>query len=708
MTNPRTITTVLLLLIGLTSAWAADHASHGGAVPATERELFHPSPIRPARLITDQPGRSFPITTRSARAQAFFDQGLAMFHADWPQEAERAFLTALRHDPDAFLPHWGIALTHLVRDPWGAVPSLVNLQSRRELAAALKPSERALLRLLPPTIAIETNANWRPLLIRRLRAGMARNETHDEMRALLITLLCGPWHARLGDLGESRDTVLALLDDARAADPTHPVLRSGLRLWANELRHDPYHTPAKYFAPDSLRLDPAVPFHWGLLGRYLAERGKFAEAIQLSAVATRSYHQWATLNQVPPDRLPDYARSRLVQGAQHLATGDAETALAIARELLRQPRHPRWNNVTNRFGSAYAGRRLFLDAAFTCGRWEELAAQLSSWRDALPTDPVLKAEHEFARAATSHFLERREEFTAAARRLRTIHSAVAGEFQERQPETNEDAHHGSMLAWLLDGGEDYLSVKDWHRSVQALERARQGDTDRAARMLAGSRRVHPLLRARLLWSIGRQREAGQALLNTTGLALPLRVKAMQMAAQSPATFPLTFSPQPGAPPQLSTWQPQHFPDVAIPLLDGSRLDARTLRGRHTLLIFIYSSNCEHCVDQLAAVRKQAAAIRAADLDVVVIAGQPAASLSAWLQTQPPYPARFGADPDEQWFPRAGAYDEFNDLPLHATIYLDPTGRELWRDVGHEPFMDIDFLIQETLRFRSAYPTTPAD
>ena len=126
------------------------------------------------------------------------------------------------------------------------------------------------------------------------------------------------------------------------------------------------------------------------------------------------------------------------------------------------------------------------------------------------------------------------------------------------------------------------------------------------------------------------------------------------------------------------------------------------------MIFIYNSTCSHCVDQLGALRKHADVLKAADLDVRVVAGQSAESLQEWLASVAKFPATFGADPEEKWFRTIGAYDDFNDMPLHATIYVDPEGSMLWQDIGFEPFMDIELFVAETLRLRKAYPAGQAD
>jgi tetratricopeptide (TPR) repeat protein len=68
------------------------------------------APSLPARLLEGQGRIHFPITTSSAQAQEFFDQGVAQMHSFWSMEAERSFLQAAALDPQAPMPQWGIAM----------------------------------------------------------------------------------------------------------------------------------------------------------------------------------------------------------------------------------------------------------------------------------------------------------------------------------------------------------------------------------------------------------------------------------------------------------------------------------------------------------------------------------------------------------------------------------------------------------------------
>jgi len=67
-------------------------------------------PSLPAKLLDGQGRIDFKITTRSAEAQAFFNQGVAQMHSFWAREAERSFLQAAKLDSEAPMPQWGIAM----------------------------------------------------------------------------------------------------------------------------------------------------------------------------------------------------------------------------------------------------------------------------------------------------------------------------------------------------------------------------------------------------------------------------------------------------------------------------------------------------------------------------------------------------------------------------------------------------------------------
>src|SRR5262245_16303059 len=92
------------------------HADPGGPAGATgpgnsaRGAAFDAGP-RQAAVRLDGTGKvSFPVTTRSAEAQAFFDQGVGQLYGYWFFEAERSFRQAAALDPDCAMAYWGMAV----------------------------------------------------------------------------------------------------------------------------------------------------------------------------------------------------------------------------------------------------------------------------------------------------------------------------------------------------------------------------------------------------------------------------------------------------------------------------------------------------------------------------------------------------------------------------------------------------------------------
>ena len=100
---PRRVVFFLLLAL----------SNHGCASPDEDGVEPRPAPVSTSAVpLVDGMGRiDFPITTNSAQAQAFFNQGVAQLYGFWFAEAELSFIEAARLDPGAAMAYWGIAMT---------------------------------------------------------------------------------------------------------------------------------------------------------------------------------------------------------------------------------------------------------------------------------------------------------------------------------------------------------------------------------------------------------------------------------------------------------------------------------------------------------------------------------------------------------------------------------------------------------------------
>src|SRR5207244_2808913 len=95
---------LLTVLLRCVTAFADDAPAPGGkpgAGHSTHGDAFDEGPRQAAVLMQGMGAVSFPITTQSAEAQRFFDQGVAQLHGFWFYEAERSFRQAAKFDDAA-------------------------------------------------------------------------------------------------------------------------------------------------------------------------------------------------------------------------------------------------------------------------------------------------------------------------------------------------------------------------------------------------------------------------------------------------------------------------------------------------------------------------------------------------------------------------------------------------------------------------------
>src|SRR5258708_1710485 len=96
---------------------------------------------------------TYKITTTNERAQTFFDQGLRLAYAFNHGEAQRAFRTAQKLDPDCAMCFWGEALVlgpniNLPIHAHPVPPAYAAAQKANALAGKASPREQALIRAL--------------------------------------------------------------------------------------------------------------------------------------------------------------------------------------------------------------------------------------------------------------------------------------------------------------------------------------------------------------------------------------------------------------------------------------------------------------------------------------------------------------------------------------------------------------------------------
>src|SRR5262245_27762774 len=140
-------------------------------VPPTEMQAATPAPDfanREPPLWDGLGSISYKVSTPSAEAQAYFDQGLRLAYAFNHGEAQRAFRKAQKLDPSCAMCFWGEALVlgpniNLPMQDDAAAPAFTAVQVALALSANASPREQALIAALATRYTQDPKADRTPL-----------------------------------------------------------------------------------------------------------------------------------------------------------------------------------------------------------------------------------------------------------------------------------------------------------------------------------------------------------------------------------------------------------------------------------------------------------------------------------------------------------------------------------------------------------------
>jgi len=204
-----------------------------GSILAQEHQA-HPQPKpKPATLMVGLGDLHHPVSTKSAPAQQFFDQGLRLIYAFNHDEAARSFRRAADLDPKLALAYWGIAeaVGPNYNDPASDerfAEAHNAIQKAVDLSSGASPAEQAYIQAMALRFPADPKADRR----------QAAEAYHDAMREVAkkfpddldaATLFAesgmnlhpwGLWH-KDGTPEEGTNEIVATLESVLKRDPNH-------------------------------------------------------------------------------------------------------------------------------------------------------------------------------------------------------------------------------------------------------------------------------------------------------------------------------------------------------------------------------------------------------------------------------------------------------------------------------------------------------
>ena len=146
------------------------------------------------------------------------------------------------------------------------------------------------------------------------------------------------------------------------------------------------------------------------------------------------------------------------------------------------------------------------------------------------------------------------------------------------------------------------------------------------------------------------------------------------------------------------WQPSAAPSWQATDSDGKPTGSREFQGRPHIVIFYLGHGCLHCAEQLQEFGPRAQDFADEGIDMIAISSDGQEGLMQSVQNYGgAMPIRLASNENLDIFRKFRAFDDFENVPLHGTFLIDGEGKVLWQDISYEPFMEPQFLLDESLR-----------
>ncbi|MDX2177164.1 MAG: redoxin domain-containing protein [Candidatus Sumerlaeia bacterium] len=712
----------LFMMLGAAQTAAPEsrpgHSQHGSAFDTGMRQ-------KPWRMegIGEAP---FPITTKVPEVQQWFDQGNALLHSFWYEEAERSFRWCLKLDPDCAMAYWGLARCGI---NWSSglsdYPEVKRYKDFLKEAVRRKdsvtPRERMYIEAFDETLRVEQDERSK-LMLKKLH-GIALAYPDDIEAAALLALVSI-------ESGNALGTEMIVRDILRR-NPEHPGAHHvRIHNWDGEFAEQAMASCQAYG-----RLVPGIGHSMHMPGHNYSKIGMWHEAAYSMDAATRVELRYMNERLALPFETWNYAHNRNYLCYLQEQLGMAEAALQGAGDLMAAPRQPkvgeepqygifdegmaaqiralvkfeRWDDILapgtiawrdtedDKLGQAYletlayTGQGKTVDARSRLAEFKELAKPLAETPiPDMPGDPYeveLNVAEGLLCAAEGNILD--------ATRFLADAAAIESKQRDGYMYPNDPPYAPWPVNRLL--GDVYLRADEMTLAIKAYERALEQEPNDAF-SLAGLAQAHFKRgdRERAEEYAGRFGYVWSAC--DPGLRWKEEVDALGLSAK-----PIALTPAPER--RYSTdaqakigpldWEPFAAPKLECMDSEGKAVRLEDYRGKNVILVFYLGEECVHCVEQLIAINTRASEWQGENAVVLAVSSAlPEDNESAEGLRE--LSIKLLSDKDHETARRFTSYDDFEEMELHSTILIDPQGRVHWKRTGGDPFTDIDFLI-ETLK-----------
>lgn len=696
------------------------HSKHGSAFD---------SGMRTKPWVMNGIGNSpFPISTKNAEVQKFFDQGNALLHSFWFEEAERSFRWCLKLEPDNAMAYWSLARCGFnwfsigapTYDDQGFGRYKVFLKEAIKRKDKVSEREKMYIEAWEGAYA-PTEKERSKVMVDRLQRIVIRFPDDVEAKALLSLYNISQGSAFANEL---------LIQEVLAKNPMHPgAHHASIHNWDGISSEQAINSCEKYG-----KSAPEIGHAMHMPGHIYSKIGMWHEAAIAMDSATRTELRYMNDRLALPFETWNYPHNRNYLCYIQEQLGMEQASLQGSADMLAAPRDPEYNS-TEAGRIAVEGQAATMRALIKFERWERiLSPGALPWNDKDDFSNMLRA---FVEALAYNGLGRHAEARDRVLDLKAIVTKVKGDQKEPSEldlffdvadgmvslgegrtlegqrallnaadleqslrEKHMYANDPPMMPWpvmrLL--GDHYLGQKNNKLAIDCYERALKNEPNDGfslsglarAHFADGNRSQAAIYAGRLayVWSQADPNLKWFDAVQKLGLAAkPIGETPRKERQYRPKDLD-SIGPM--------NWQPFQAPDLRVVDRDGKPVRLNDFKGRNVILVFFLGEACVHCVGQLKSLNDRASEFEAMDTALLGVCSASPASLKASTKLDQAS-IQFLSDTNHENARRFSSYDDFEDMELHSTILIDKAGRVRWKRTGGDPFMNIDFLLGELKR-----------
>ena len=686
------------------------HSLHG--------EAFNEGPRQKAYLMKGMANVKFPVTTKSAMAQRFFNQGISQLHGFWYFEAERSFRQVNAIDPDCAMAYWGMAMANTNNDKRAAEFIKQAADKKSNVSERERLYIDSLNAVYNPTDKSLSRKDRQKQMLSGLNEIIRKYPDDIEAKAFQAVEI---WENQGLYRMWTRGSMEYMLNTILAVNPMHPVHHYRIHLWDGPQASKAVNSAAKCGQSSS-----GIAHMWHMPGHIFSDLQRYIDASWQQEAGVRTDNAQLIRDRILPDQIHNYAHNSEWLTRDLSNVGRVHDAITLATNMIEMPRHPQYNTIKMGSSTTGYGRLRLMDVLVRFEMWPELINLCNSvYLEPGPTSQ-----------------DQAKRITAMGVAYFAMGKRAEGEAKLQELKAFEKPADGSTAPYGMD---NMLNEVKFYKAIGAgnpaeaeklLEDMNSLGNERLASLylLAGNAKkavelstaavksrkneVRPLaVNIEALYRDGNKQEAAiklKALQEISGpidLDVPIfqRISSFASDLGCSGSWKTVTAPAAdiGKRPPLEIlgpfrWTPAAAPDFTLPDSNGKKVTLSQFRkaGKPVLVVFYLGQSCKQCMKQLNIFAPVTKDFAAAGIPIVAVSTDTVAGLKETLsedKTTPSFPFPLLSDKDNKAFKAFRAYDDFEKMALHGCFLIDTDGLIRWQDISYQPFSDPKFLLDECKR-----------